>query len=107
VRIKMKDIKKIEEKEKRKKVVTNIIVGILGLIKAFFQAVAQVAWGLAGIFLFNLVLTYLLKSNQIDTTTINKTFLMVAQIIINNLMIFFWAIFLIYVFYEIKEIVKE
>lgn len=79
----------------------------LTLLKAFFQSVTQVAWGLLSIFGFNFALTYLASKKSIDITDINILFLRCESIIINNAIWFVLIFLILYSYSEIKEILKK
>ena len=79
----------------------------LAILKSFFHAVTQVAWGLTGIFAFNLILAYMLKGNQIMPNEVNQLFMKAEMLIINHVMLFFLVLFAIYLYSELKEFKEE
>lgn len=74
----------------------------LMLLKSFFSAVTQVAWGLGGMMLLNLLLSYMLKEGL--PTSVDKQFLIVEQFIFNHMMLFVWVFFGVYLYFEVKEL---
>jgi len=90
--------------EKKNKGIQGIMI-IVGLAKAFFMSVTQLAWGLVSLFGLNLVLAYFLKENM--PYEISLQFIRLEGIIIDNIMIFFWLFFIWYSFSYINEVNKE
>ena len=78
----------------------------LALLKSFFLAVTQVAWGLVSIFALNAVIYYMYEKQSLDLTTLNHTFLRLETFIGSNIMPFVWVFFVLYAFFEIKEVLK-
>lgn len=74
-------------------------------LKSFFSAIVQVAWGLGGLFLLNLLLNYMLKEGI--PQSIDKQFLIAEQFIFNNIMMFVWVFFGVFLYFEVRELVKE
>lgn len=80
---------------------------VFSICKAFFYSVTQVAWGLVSLFGFNLIISYILISKGAEMPiTISKTFLILEQVIINNMMFFVSVFFVLGLYFEIKEINK-
>lgn len=72
------------------------------LAKSFFSAITQVAWGVAGIFLFNIAIAYLIKDGT--PTYISKLFLQGEAYIANHITLFVGAFFIMYFYYDMKEL---
>lgn len=78
----------------------------LSLIKAFFHAVTQVAWGLASLFILNGVFVYLHEKQNFDLTTISPLFIRLESFIITNIMFFVIVFFILISYLEVKEVYK-
>ena len=79
----------------------------LALLKSFFLAVTQVAWGLVSLFGLNLLLTYIIISQkQVVPELVNNMFITLEGFIMGNIMPFCWVFFILYAFFEIKEVLK-
>lgn len=79
----------------------------LKILKSFFLAVTQVSWGVLSLFGFNLLLAYLLKENMIKISEINKLFISLGDIILQNIMIFTLIFFALYLYDEIIDLRKQ
>lgn len=81
---------------------------VFSVIKSFFLAVTGVAWGLVSIFGFNALLSFLIvkTDSSFDLSKINPLFLKLEIFISNNLMLFIFAFFALYLYFDIKEILK-
>lgn len=75
------------------------------LAKAFFLAVTQVAWGLASMVFLNLEIVWVLKEEM--TQQISTGFLRLEAIVFNHIMLFVMIFFIIYAYYDIKELTKK
>lgn len=75
----------------------------LGIVIAFFEAVMQIAWGLASIFL----LLGLVAFFEQDITSISPLLLNLFRFIQTNMMWFLLAFFLWYCFKYTKEVLKD
>jgi hypothetical protein len=83
------------------------VIGIgLALLKAFFYAITNVAWGIFSLFALNSLLAYLLVS-QGQVNLVNPYFLTAEKFIIDNIMQFVWVFFILHSYSEIKEVVKN
>ena len=74
------------------------------ILKSFFMAVTQVAWGIVSIVALKVALIYALKGDL--PISINETFLYLTKLIVNNLMIFVWIFFAIYIYFDLNEFLK-
>jgi hypothetical protein len=83
------------------------VIGIgLALLKAFFYAITNVAWGLVSLFAFNALITYLMVS-QGQVNLVNPYFLKAEAFIIDNIMQFVWVFFILHSYSEIKDVIKN
>ena len=94
-------------KEKNKGVERLAMAGliVLALFKSVFNAITSVAWGVAGIFLTNVSLVFLLKDGI--PVSVNQNFLLIETFILNHLMLFATVFFLLYLYTEIKSFKKK
>jgi hypothetical protein len=76
----------------------------LALVRAFFLAITNVAWGLLSIFGLNALIAYLIASKGIELTTINTTFLAAENIILNNIIFFTIIGFVLEAYRGIKDL---
>ena len=76
----------------------------LALLKSFFLAITQVAWGIASLFFLNILLAYMLKDGI--PFYVSKMFLQLEAFIVSNIMPFVWVFFVLYAFFKIKEVLK-
>lgn len=74
-------------------------------LKSLFLAVTQVAWGLVSIFGLNLIMTYFLKEGM--PLSISETFLILERFIAGHVLLFVGCFFALYLYFEIKEIIKS
>ena len=89
------------------KTITNVVMTILIIFKSFFIAVTQVAWGLVSLFGLNLLLTYLLREGQVLPSSLNYLFIKLEGLILNHIMVFVIVFFLVYLYFELKELLKR
>lgn len=78
---------------------------VLALLKSFFLAVTTVAWGIASLFFFNILIAYMLKDGI--PFYVSKMFLQLEHFLITNIMPFVWVFFVLLAFFEIKEVLKK
>lgn len=82
----------------------NIIGIILALFKAFFMSVTQIAWGLVSIFGLSIIINYFVKEGI--PYYVNEFFLSCEYFILDNIVPFTLIFFILYAYFEIKEILK-
>lgn len=79
---------------------------LLALGKSFFNAVTQVAWGIASLVILNASLLYMHEKYGTDLTYVTSTFLKLDAWVFNNIMFFFWIFFILYAYFEIRDVLK-
>lgn len=94
------------EKEKNKGSFIKGTMVVFAIIKSFFLSITQVAWGLVSIFGLNWLITYLMVNRQVDLSSINLLFIQMEGFIVDNIMWFVLAFFILYLYSEIKEVLK-
>lgn len=75
------------------------------MLRSFFQAVTNVAWGVGSIFFLNLMVVYFLKEEM--PYEMSLRFLQLEMFITSHIMLFFWAALAVYLYYDCKELMKE
>ena len=73
------------------------------VLKSFFMAVTQVAWGLVSIVALKVAIIYALKGEALPVT-INETFLLLTNLIIDYMLWFAFVFFIIFVYFDLKEL---
>lgn len=84
----------------------RIVLYILKIIKSFFYAVTQIAWGIASILLLNIALAYLMKSTD-SINLISNVFLNLESFIVKNVIWFVLVFFILYFYGEVKEEISK
>lgn len=75
----------------------------LGIAKSFFMAVTQVAWGLSGLILIKIFMTYAIREGL--PIYMNDGFLIMQYFIVDYMVWFVWVFFAYYLYFEIKEFI--
>jgi hypothetical protein len=79
--------------------VMSLLYLLSAVALAFFKAVTELAWGLASMFLLAGLITYF----KVDTSTIQPLLFKMFAFIVTNIKWFLLAIFVFYMFRNIKE----
>lgn len=74
------------------------------VLKSFFVSVTQVAWGLGGMMLLNLLLFYLLKEGI--PTQVNLTFLKLEMFIFSKILFFLFIFFVVTFYFELRDLLR-
>jgi hypothetical protein len=75
------------------------------ILKSFFLAITQLAWGLVSLGLFGWVMLYIKNEYPLVNLPDITGFLSLAiNLIIDNVTLFFWIFFIIYVYFEFLEL---
>jgi hypothetical protein len=88
------------------KILERIIMGIAIIFKSLFMAVTQVAWGLIALFGFNALIVYLYKTQGLNVLSVSRIFLQIEGFIQQRIMLFVWIFFIVYLYFEIRELIK-
>jgi len=75
------------------------------ILKSFFLAITQLAWGLVSLGLLGWVMFFIRKEYPLVNLPDLSNFIGLGiNFIINNITLFFWVFFIIYIYFEIKEL---
>jgi len=78
------------------------------VLKSLFVAITQVAWGIAGLLLLQILIVYIMVQNNMEPPEeISKVFLTASLFIIEHIMLFVSIFFVLYMYTETKETMKE
>jgi len=80
---------------------------ILAIMKSFFHAITDLAWGLISIFGFNLLMTYLATAYEFDLTTITPLFFKAIFFISDHIPAFFWTFFAWHLYFNVNKILER
>jgi hypothetical protein len=78
------------------------------ILRAFFQAITQLAWGLVSLGLLGWTTFFLRKEYPlVKIPDLTGVLSIGVDLILNNLSLFFWTFFIIYMYFDIKQIQEE
>lgn len=77
--------------KKKKSIGGQIISLFFVTVKSFLDTMFSLAWGVSGLFLLNLILSFMLKSGT--PLLISDYFVKMEMFIINHIMFFFFVVF--------------
>ena len=90
----------------RKFIKINWIIPFI-IIKSFFLAITQLAWGLVSLGLLGWVVFFIRKEYPlVGLPDLTKFLDISVNFILNNINLFFWTFFIIYIYFEFKELRK-
>ena len=89
------------------KMIKKSALVILSILKSFFLAITQVAWGLVSLFALDISLAYLSEKQGFDVTMVNKTFMDMIFFIQEHILLFVGVFFILDLYFEIRELKKE
>ena len=75
------------------------------ILKSFFLAITQLAWGLVSLSLLGWVRFFIITEYPLVNMPDFTNFLNLGiNLILNNITLFFWVFFIVYIYFEIKEL---
>ena len=78
------------------------------ILKSFFLAITQLAWGLVSLGLLGWVMFFIKKEYPLVNLPDFSWFIGgLVNYILNNVELFFWVFFIVYIYFEIKELLKS
>jgi len=78
------------------------------IIKSFFTAIVQVAWGIVALGLLGWVYFFISKEYPlIHFPAISGMLQLGGDIILNNINLFFWVFFIVFIYFECLELKQK
>ena len=75
------------------------------ILKSFFMAITQVAWGIVSIVALKVALIYALEKDALPVS-VDELFLKIVQIIVDYMVWFALIFFVIYLYFDLNEFAK-
>ena len=87
--------------------IASIVFGmIFVMLKSFFLAVTQVAWGIASLFFLSITMFYLRDKYGTDITYVSPVFASLITFVMNNIMLWVFVFCVLHCVIEYKEVNK-
>ena len=94
-----------ENKKEIVRIIKKYWITPLLILKSFFLAITQLAWGLVSLGLLGWVMFFIKKEYPLVNLPDFSWFLgLSVNFVINHIELFFWVFFIVYIYFEVKEL---